>query len=153
MDTTNSLIALLDSNGLSVTRPRIEVFKALQMAKEPLKRAEIVSLCKKADRASVYRTLDLFAKLHITNTQIKGWIPFITLAEQFKPHHHHITCINCGQAKPIDSDELEAILHLSAKQLGFTMQRHHIELTGLCQLCAQQRGSQEELALIHNHKS
>lgn len=56
---------ILKEAKLSLTEPRLEVFMILLNAKKPLRAAEISKRRKKANRASIYRTLNLFNELHI----------------------------------------------------------------------------------------
>src|SRR5688572_32837314 len=82
----------LRAQKVSVTTPRIEIFETLSKAERPLKNGEVARRTPNVDRASVYRTLELFAKLGITQTTIQGWTPLVELAEPFRVHHHHMTC-------------------------------------------------------------
>lgn len=128
---------ILKENAVSVTSVRRAIFSALSDAEKPLKNGEIAALVPTVDRASVYRTLELFDRLGITTTLIRGWTPFTELAEPFKVHHHHITCEHCGKVVEIENDTLEDVLSLIAKRHSFTLTKHTVELTGLCQECSQ----------------
>ncbi len=127
---------ILKDNAVSVTSVRRAIFDALSDADIPLKNGEVAALTPSVDRASVYRTLELFSKLGITTTIIRGWTPFTELAEPFKPHHHHITCEHCGRVVEIENDTLEDVLGLIAKRHNFTLTKHTVELAGLCQDCS-----------------
>lgn len=129
--------AILKTNNVSVTSVRRAIFAALSDADKPLKNGEIAALVPSVDRASVYRTLELFDRLGITTTIIRGWTPFTELAEPFKVHHHHITCEQCGRVVEIENDTLEDVLDLIAKRHNFTLTKHTVELTGICQQCSQ----------------
>ncbi len=128
---------ILKTNKVSVTAVRRAIFAALSRADKPLKNGEITALVPSVDRASVYRTLELFDRLGITTTIIRGWTPFTELAEPFKVHHHHITCEQCGRVVEIENDTLEDVLDLIAKRHNFTLTKHTVELTGICQQCLQ----------------
>lgn len=126
---------LLQTNRLSVTAPRKAIFETLLAAEKPLKNGEIARRTPSVDRTSVYRTLELFASLGITQTIIQGWTPMTELAEPFKPHHHHITCENCGNVVEIENDTLEDVLGLVASRYEFELHSHVVELSGLCKTC------------------
>lgn len=128
--------SILKSSGQSVTKPRRAVFDVLTQADSPLKNGEIAKLTPSIDRASVYRTLELFAKLGITTTTIRGWTPFTELAEPFKPHHHHMICERCGVVEEIESDTLEDMLTILASRHHFTLRSHTVELSGVCASCS-----------------
>lgn len=127
--------SILRAAGQSVTKPRQAVFETLKAAEKPLKNGEIAKQTLGVDRASVYRTLELFAKLGITTTTIRGWTPFTELAEPFKPHHHHMICEQCGRVEEIASDTLEDMLTLIAGRYNFALKSHTVELSGVCQVC------------------
>jgi Fur family transcriptional regulator, ferric uptake regulator len=127
--------SILREAGQSVTRPRQAVFETLAHADEPLKNGEIAKRTPTVDRASVYRTLELFTKLGITTTTIRGWTPFTELAAPFKPHHHHMICEQCGRVEEIASDTLEDVLSLVATRHQFSLKSHTVELSGLCSTC------------------
>lgn len=129
------LESILRDAGQSVTKPRRAVFDTLSHADEPLKNGDIARRTPSVDRASVYRTLELFTKLGITSTTIRGWTPFTELAEPFKPHHHHMICDQCGRVEEIASDTLEDVLTLVANRHEFTLKAHTVELSGICITC------------------
>ena len=126
---------ILTKKGASITKPRLAVFSTLSSANEPLKTGSIAKLTPEVDRTSVYRTLELFSKLHITTTITRGWTTFTELAEPFKEHHHHIICRNCKKTESIESESLEDILQLTAAKFSYTLEHHTVELTGLCNNC------------------
>lgn len=129
------LANILKQSGYSLTKPRQHVFMTLWHATESLKTGEIARRTPEVDRASVYRTLELFASLNITTTTLRGWTPFTELADPFKPHHHHLRCTNCDTIEEIASDRLEAMLTDIATHHNFSLRSHVVELTGLCAAC------------------
>lgn len=133
--TTNDFSEILRDNGVSITSARKAIFQTLLDADEPLKNGEIARRTPGVDRASVYRTLELFARLGITQTIVRGWTPHTELAEPFKAHHHHITCENCGKVVEIENDTLEDVLSLVASRYNFVLKKHTVELSGLCADC------------------
>jgi len=132
---TDKFTRILKDNTVSVTTVRRAIFDALAEADKPLKNGEVAALVPRVDRASVYRTLELFSRLGITTTIIRGWTPFTELAEPFKTHHHHITCEHCGKVVEIENDTLEDVLGIVAARYEFTLKKHVVELTGLCRDC------------------
>ena len=121
---------------MSVTSVRRAIFDALSYADQPLKNGELATRVPSVDRASVYRTLELFDRLGITTTIIRGWTPFTELAEPFKTHHHHITCERCNKVVEIENNTLEDVMSLIAKRHEFTLTKHTVELTGICENCS-----------------
>ncbi len=134
--TTLQLQQHLKTYRYSLTRSRQLVFGALQDS-EPQTMAELVAACgDQLDRATVYRTVDLFEKLGIVQRLSIGWKYKLELTDSFSHHHHHLTCMNCGRVIPLPEDEtLENRLNQLAKLLKFVPKNHQIEVRGLCQDC------------------
>lgn len=135
MTELSKFTSILSENNVSTTKPRLAIFKTLLAANEPLKNGEIARRTPAVDRASVYRALELFATLGITNTVVRGWTPHTELAEPFRAHHHHITCSQCGASESIEDETLEDVLSLIASRRGYTLSEHNVELTGICKQC------------------
>ena len=126
---------ILRNHDVSVTTARSRIFSTLLKTSQPLKKGEIAARTPEVNRASVYRALDLFDRLGITTTMVRGWTPFVELAEPFKPHHHHLLCTSCHQLIALDNAELEQIIQTLAASHGYELSLHHIELEGLCPRC------------------
>lgn len=119
----------------SLTNPRQTVFDALQHHKS-LTMRELVVACANANRASVYRTVEMFEKLGIVSRIPNGWKYRLELGEKFLDHHHHATCSNCGVSIALPEDKtLEEHLKELATKRHFTLQSHQIELLGVCDSC------------------
>ena len=130
------LKTILRDRGYSITKPRLAIFDALQ-GSSPLFMHELVARLDTAvNRASVYRTIDLFEKLHITNRLSIGWKYKIELSDTFNEHHHHIVCTICNKIEDLlENAALEhEILHLGT-QHGYHIASHQIELRGICLNC------------------
>lgn len=126
---------ILKDNNVSITTVRRAIFTTLLGSDRPLKKGEVAARTKSVNRASVYRTLDLFEALGITTTMVRGWTPFVELADPFKPHHHHLECTHCRQLVALDTPELEQLVEKLAHKYGYELSMHHIELQGLCPRC------------------
>lgn len=127
--------ALKDA-GFSVTKPRQIVFSALQSGRPRSMRELTLDLSSVIDRASIYRTVDLFEKLGIVSRVQTGWKYKIELSDRFTPHHHHMTCQNCGRDISFDEpQDLDALIDAVATQHGFVARSHTLAITGLCPQC------------------
>jgi Fur family transcriptional regulator, ferric uptake regulator len=88
-DISNQLQNLLRSSGYSLTTPRKIVFTALQH-KEPQTIHDIVASCQtQIDRASVYRTIQLFEQLGVVQRMQIGWKYKLELSDKFSAHHQN----------------------------------------------------------------
>jgi Fe2+ or Zn2+ uptake regulation protein len=131
-----TLTATLKSHGYSVTKSRKAVFMAL-LDREPQSIAELTKIVgDTTDRASIYRTLELFESLNIVERLPIGWKHKFELSDAFTTHHHHATCIRCGKITPFEeSDTLRLELKKQAEASGFIETNHQLEVRGICNQC------------------
>lgn len=129
------LKATLKASGHSFTSSRQKVFE--ELAKQgPVTIASLAMRCApEIDRATVYRSVELFEKLGILNRIWHGFKNQIELSEIFTPHHHHAMCLGCKQSIDIINPELEKQLSSIAKRHEFLALSHTIELSGYCKTC------------------
>lgn len=132
----NDLFAtILRENGHSVTKTRLTVFSVLAES-DPLTMHDLITKCNVTDRASVYRTVQLFEEIGVIRRLYTGWKYKIELSDRFGSHHHHATCTRCGKIIPLKEDSsLESALQRIAERHDFKLSGHEIELTGLCDRC------------------
>lgn len=131
-----TLARTLKTAGYSVTKPREIVFSALRAGKPRSMRELTMDLSSVIDRASIYRTVELFEKLGVVVRVQTGWKYKIELSDAFLPHHHHITCLNCGKIVSFDEpDHLDELLGRIAAKHDFTHETHSLEISGYCADC------------------
>lgn len=127
--------AELEKHQLNSTKSRLLIFRALSKNK-PLRASVIADkLTGKVDRATVYRTLDTFERIGVVQRTWLGFKSQYELAELFLPHHHHLTCIRCHRVEVIDDEHIEKQLKKLAKQEGFRIKDHLLEVSGICAKC------------------
>lgn len=136
---SSELNEILMKAGLRLTKSRMEIFNVLKSFNKPMSIMDIVTACPGVDKVSVYRTIDLFTKLHIVSTIPHGWKHLYELAAPFSPHHHHLICEKCGGLTEIHSERLELMITDLTNGHGFIATGHHFEITGLCQDCLSMR--------------
>ena len=137
MDTSQKLlIDTLKKHGYSASKSRLAVFSVL-LHQEPLSMSEIVhKLSGIVDRATVYRTIELFEKVNVVQRLHIGWKYKIELTDQFHEHHHHIICQNCAKLIAIDGDShIEKDIADLAKKYSFSITSHQLEIKGICKTC------------------
>lgn len=121
--------------GYSLTKPRLAVFKSLENS-EPLTMHELIERTPAIDRATVYRVIELFQELGIVKRLQIGWKYKLELSDAFNPHHHHLSCTNCGKTIVIHEDKtIEQLIHQLASSNNFKLTDHQLEIQGLCQNC------------------
>lgn len=113
--------------GLRLTRQRREVLGALQKSHGLVSALALAKKIKAVDRASVYRTLNLFSDLGIVNVETANKERLYCLADH---PHHHIICRICGYSEKFPCN------HNNFKKFNnFTNIEHHLTLSGLCSKC------------------
>lgn len=83
--------------------------------------------------ATVYRQLNALAESGYADTIV---VPAGQLFRACQPgeHHHHLVCEDCGKAVDIDPPD-ESWIQAAAKENGFTVTRHVLEVFGNCAEC------------------
>jgi Fe2+ or Zn2+ uptake regulation protein len=133
----DTLKALLRKNGASLTKPRKAIFNLLlgqeaQSMQVLVKRAE-----SQVDRATVYRTVELFERLGIVRRLNIGWKYKVELSDIFVGHHHHFHCTNCGKTFPLAPNSmLETMIDSAVAKEGYSPRGHNLEIYGLCNGCS-----------------
>lgn len=132
----DNLRALLKKNGASLTKPRRVVFDLL-LNQEPQSMQVLVGRAEgRLDRATVYRTIELFERLGIVHRLNIGWKYKIELSDIFQTHHHHFYCTNCGNSYDLPSNTmLETMIDSVVSKEGFAPRGHQLEVYGLCPNC------------------
>ncbi len=131
---TSRLKSILKDSGYSLTSPRQLVFNELQQG--PITHTRLANaVIATVDRATVYRTLDLFERLGVVNRIWHGQKNQVELSEIFLPHHHHAVCQRCGTTVDIISTELEQLLARLARANEFLAVEHSVEINGYCSSC------------------
>ncbi len=135
-DSTQQISSYLKSSGYSVTRQRQIVFDLLT-GKEPQSMREICDAATDTmDRASVYRTIDLFEKIGVVRRINIGWKYKLELSDAFTEHHHHLTCLSCKKIVPINAETLETFIDSLVSKHRFKPVEHQVEIQGYCYDCS-----------------
>ena len=84
--------------------------------------------------ATVYRTLTILEE--------NGLVSSISLGTQGKkyeiankPHHDHIICEKCNKIVEFENEQIEELQHTIAKENGFKLTNHLMQLYGICKEC------------------
>lgn len=134
MNSLQQLQQVLKQRHHSITRPRKVVFGAL-LSGGAQTMPQLITACKGIDRASVYRTVELFEQSGVVRRIRIGWKYKVELADTFS-HHHHMTCTSCGKTIHFAEDQhLESRMAEIAASHSFTIQDHQLEIQGFCADC------------------
>lgn len=85
--------------------------------------------------ATVHRTLKLFAECGIAESRHFGDGQTRYESRAGEEHHDHLICTGCGAIVEFENSRIEALQESVARQHGFRIERHRLELYGLCREC------------------
>jgi Fur family ferric uptake transcriptional regulator len=91
----------------------------------------------KISRATVYRNLDLLVECGLARKQRLSSRGF--LYEHIHPgqQHDHLVCTGCGRVVEFVSAGIAALQSEICRAHGFVPTRHTLQISGLCNVCAQ----------------
>ena len=52
-----------------------------------------------------------------------------------REHHDHLVCSGCGKMVEFSYPAIDLLQEAAAREHGFRLKRHHLELVGLCPTC------------------
>jgi len=106
-----------------------EHFRAEDLAEVIRRQGQAVSL------VTIYRNLPVFEQAGvIRKTCRSGNVTWYERTWQ-KRHHDHLTCTECGKVVEFEYPAIDVLQDAVAKEHGFLLSGHHLELMGVCQSC------------------
>ncbi len=118
--------------GLKMTGPRKVILQVLGSSEDHPSVEDVYERAKKIDAsvsiATVYRTLSLLDELDlvIRHEFQEGYSRY----EVNDDHHHHLVDLETGEVVEFQNDELEKIKEKIARDLGYELIDHRLELYG-----------------------
>lgn len=136
----NALFEQVKLTGQKLTSQRLRIAQVFFMMPGHHSAEEIFLQTKKTDPkvslATVYRTLKILlalgmARAHNFEDGQALYEPVFNQAE----HHDHLICLTCHKIVEFLNEEIEELQDKVAKEHGFSVKRHRMELYGECQKC------------------
>lgn len=137
------IVRALDRAGHRLTEPRRSVAVLIAGQDGHFTAAELVELARRRHlgigRATIFRTLDLLEGIGAVERLDlpTGEHAYVGCEPA---HHHHIVCSRCGCTTEIDDAGLRPVVREVARQTGFRVDDHRLELFGLCPACQAEKG-------------
>ncbi|MDA3908482.1 MAG: Fur family transcriptional regulator [Sulfurimonas sp.] len=132
--------ALLKKNSLKFTIQREVILETLYNSDEHLTPESLHHLLQekfpdlKTGIATVYRTLSL-----LEDSSMVTSLSFGAQGKKYelgaKNHHDHLICTECGNITEFVDEQIEDRQHFIAKELGFLMKDHSMQIYGICSNC------------------
>jgi Fur family ferric uptake transcriptional regulator len=113
--------------GYRITKQRAELISFFSKKHRPISAQDLAKKMFSADRASVYRTLNILENLSLVTVDIINNEKLYCSSE--KPYHY-IVCKKCGYTETIKCD------HHFSKHQNFKNVQHRLTLRGICYKCS-----------------
>ncbi len=136
--TEDDLKQIIRKMNLKVTPQRILILQTLHEGRVHITAQELYEKVQKINSdvgfATVYRFLKGMAESRVVTELRMGSMP--TRYELTpKKHHDHMTCTACGKIVEFQNKNIEDHQEKVAKQYGFKLTHHVLELYGICTSC------------------
>jgi Fur family ferric uptake transcriptional regulator len=135
------LARYMSQHGLKSTRQRALIIELFFDLGGHLSVEELWTKVRQKDAkvsvATVYRTMKLLAQCGLAHARNFG--DGQTRYEGVGEHHDHLICTQCGTITEFEDDRIELLQERVARQHGFRVTSHKMELYGLCASCQRAR--------------
>jgi Fur family ferric uptake transcriptional regulator len=125
--------------GLRLTRQRAAVLEAVAGARGSFTAQQLHDDLRAAapgiGLTTVYRTLDILAEIGAVE-RVHGLSHCEAFVAAGTRHSHTIICSNCGTASELADCGCDELVAAAARQTGFRIDDHVIQLSGICEACA-----------------
>lgn len=141
------LRAYIAKNGLKTSRQRELIAETFFSAPGHLSIDELLERVRVEDprigQATVYRTMKLLAKCGLAEVRQfgDGHTRYERAHGDEEEHHDHMICTSCGKIVEFVNPQIESLQQRVAKQHGFVVTHHKMELYGICEACQQKKRS------------
>lgn len=131
----------LKDAGLKITLPRLKILQVLESSTDHHLSAEdvykqLLNNGEEIGLATVYRVLTQFESAGLVlRHHFEGDHSVFEIAPE--DHHDHLVCVKCGRVEEFIDDEIERRQKLIAKERGFELTDHNLNMYGLCPDCRQ----------------
>ena len=134
-----TLTAKLRKESLKITGPRQAILEAMRHHPHPLLIKELHALLAEGDcdLVTVYRSMKTLQKMGMVRRVEfgKGGSRFELVTDEGREHHHHLVCTGCDTVQEIVSPSAERLMRVIARQAGYRLEGHLLEIQGRCARC------------------
>ncbi len=138
VDTKPLLDALYDA-GIRSTEPRRTVAELIARRDGHFTARELVDDAAERQlaigRATVFRALETFVDLGLVERLDLPSGEHAYVACEPTQHHHHLVCSRCGHSTEVEDCGMNEVAREVARRTGFRIDRHRLELFGVCPEC------------------
>ncbi|MBI5606352.1 MAG: transcriptional repressor [Deltaproteobacteria bacterium] len=134
----------IKTQGLRQSSQRERVVDAFLSQKGHASAEELLTQVRKIDKrvglTTIYRTLKLLTQCGLAverkfNRQVSTFEP-----ARLGQHHDHLICLGCGRIMEFENKAIETLQEVVAREQGFRITHHILELYGYCLDCSKHTG-------------
>ncbi len=133
--------AQCDAANERLTPARLAAYAELVASERPLSAYELIALLEERQQRkiaplTVYRHLDFLIRVGLVH-RLESTHSYLPCGH---PEHSHesqyLLCSSCGQVDEVEFKPLESMLHELANERGFRPNNAIVEISGVCESCA-----------------
>ena len=128
----------LHRHGCRLTPQRVAILAAIEEAGRALDPSEVLELarrrCPELGLATVYRALEVLGDIGAVR-RVHNHKGCAGVAGARPGHGHYVICSSCGRVSEFSSCDARAFEEAAARETGFSINSHFIELFGICSDC------------------
>lgn len=129
----------LAQRGLRLTTQRLSILDAIDQAKGSFTAQQLHERLRRSSPdlglTTVYRTLDILAEAGAVE-RVHGLGHCEAFVAAGSTHSHTIVCSSCGTASQLLDCGCDELVAAAARQTGFRIDDHVIQLSGICARCS-----------------
>jgi len=139
----DQMAGTLAARGLRLTRQRRAVLDAVAEASSSVSPVQVFDAarerCPELGLTTVYRTLELLSEVGALR-RVHGPDHCEAFVPAGAAHGHTVVCSRCGQAMEFTDCDMQAVVDAAARQTGFRITEHFLQLSGECPDCGERTG-------------
>jgi Fur family transcriptional regulator, ferric uptake regulator len=145
----DQIAGTLAARGLRFTRQRRAVLNAVAEASSSVSPVQVFDAarerCPELGLTTVYRTLDLLSEIGALR-RVHGPDHCEAFVPAGTAHGHTVVCSRCGQVMEFTECDMQAVVDAAARQTGFRITEHFLQLSGECPACGKRAGRARQTA-------
>ncbi len=142
LDTTQASVPLA-ARALLPTRQRRAVLDAIAAAPSSLSPLQVYDAarerCPELGLTTVYRTLEILDEIGALR-RVHGHDHCESFVPASSAHGHTVECTSCGRITEFTACDMRSISDAAARETGYRITDHFLQLSGLCSGCAAHDG-------------
>ena len=144
---TDSIARSFADRGLRLTRQRRAVVDAVSESVSCLNALQVLDAarvhCPELGLTTVYRTLEVLGEIGAVR-RLHGPDHCEGFVSAGAAHGHTVVCSRCGRAAEFTECDIQEVVDAAARQTGFRITEHFLQLSGVCAACRAEDGAVDD---------